>query len=161
MNPARDLLNFVDEHKEEMKDNTYKNIVDKLKNINDNFDNNDRFKCEVTFNIQKPVFDREDPDDVSIDVVDGRKTFNIYLNQDEYDIIYNKIDQVFQIYTFNDEQVSQHRGINLIQQLLDQFSDRFCRERFIFKCRQHNGQVDFVIEYHINASVVRIKKSGL
>ena len=161
MNPARDLLNYVDEHKEEMKDDTYKNIVDKLKNINDNFNNNHRFKCELTFNIQKPSFDRDDPDDILLNVLNQHKTFNIFLNQQEYDIVYYKINQVYHIHTFNQEQLSQHRGINLIQQLLNQFSDRFCRERFVFRCSQHNSKIDLEIEYHINASVVRIIKSDL
>ena len=34
MNPAHDLLNYIDEHKTEMKDDTYKNIVEKISKIN-------------------------------------------------------------------------------------------------------------------------------
>ena len=80
-NPARDLLNYVDEHKEEMKDDTYKGIVDKLVPINKEFEKTSKSKYKVFFLISD--IRRMENDDGRAEIYLKKEHINIFLTDIE------------------------------------------------------------------------------
>ena len=79
--PARDLLNFVDEHKTEMKDNTYKGIVDKIAPINKVIEENKKSKYKMFVLIT--IFYQNDDDPTLHEAAYTSKSVDIFLSDKE------------------------------------------------------------------------------
>jgi hypothetical protein len=46
-NPVDDLLTYIDEHKQDLKDNVYKNLLEKLAPLNDRFVKRDKYLVKI------------------------------------------------------------------------------------------------------------------
>ena len=90
-NPARDLLNYVDDHKEEMKDDTYKGIVDRLAPINKIVECKNKCRYKVFFLVTNI---RCDPDDDSLCKADyDNRNIEVYLSTPEVKFINKRLDE--------------------------------------------------------------------
>ena len=90
-NPARDLLNYVDDHKEEMKDDTYKGIVDRLAPINKVVEEKTKSKYNVYFIVCS--FDADDDDDAIAEIRNDNRQVEIFLSQADAKMINKKLDE--------------------------------------------------------------------
>ena len=99
-NPAHHLLDYVDEHKTEMKDDTYIGIVDRLKPINDKLEtDNTRTLYKVFFLVSGF---RKDEHDASVcEIYTHSKEVEIFLSQQEVDIINNQLNNYGCIHQFH------------------------------------------------------------
>ena len=86
-NPARDLLNYVDEHKTEMKDDTYKGIVDRLAPIHKTYN-------DIKTSLYRAIYmvsDLDDTDEDGGDVCMLKREFKVYLTETEVNLINEKL----------------------------------------------------------------------
>ena len=90
-NPARDLLNFVDEHKTEMKDNTYIGIVEKIAPINKMIEENKKSKYRLFLIVTK--FKRGDCEDCIHEADYDNKRVNVFLSDSEASYINEQLDE--------------------------------------------------------------------
>ena len=90
-NSARQLLNFIDEHKTEMKDDTYKGIVDRLLPINKELEDNKKTKYKIFYNVNSI---QRDPDDVCLtDIVQVSHSVDIFLSKTDVEYLNEKLDE--------------------------------------------------------------------
>ena len=120
-NPARDLLNYVDDHKTEMKDDTYKGIVDRLAPINKALDDTKRSLYKAIFLISE-FDDTDDGGELSM----SRKEFKVYLSDEEVNLINKRLETVGVIicvqHHFN---VKKYQGIHYISEFRDSLIKEF------------------------------------
>ena len=113
-NPARDLLNYVDDHKTEMKDDTYKGIVDRLAPINKSFEDQHATLYKARFLIS----DLDDTDDGGEVSIIGRE-FKVYLTEDEAKQVNQKLELIGFIRFFFHFNLKKHKGIHSLSELRD------------------------------------------
>ena len=92
-NAARDLLNFVDEHKEEMKDNTYKGIVDRLAPINKFCNEKLRTKYHAWFLVSSFSFEMDGDDPIG-NTTQRTKCVDVFLTEKEARHINKRLDDI-------------------------------------------------------------------
>ena len=126
MNEARNLLNFIDEHKTELKDNTYKNIVDMISNINKQFEeqkSRELYTC--VFLLTKSHFSKDD-DETNTFFIDNTVedfTVDFYLTEEEYNIVKTRLDNhnyMCNLWQWDDD----YPGLGLIQQTISNYNKK-------------------------------------
>ena len=158
MNEARDLLNFVDEHKEEMKDDTYKTIVDKLKPIHDKLKDTQMIKCEITYAIEEPHFQKDDKNKAELHVSTESKVIQAFLTEEEYNIVEDNLaEELHRLYMFPYKARQEYAGIKHLQNIKDVLTKTYQIESFEIHVNKKET-IDFEIEYHTTACIVNIKK---
>lgn len=88
-NPAHNLLNYIDDHKIEMKDDTYKGIVDRLAPINKQLQENQKTKYKVYFvvcSIEKGE------DECMCEIITNTHVVEVYLSQADVENINERLD---------------------------------------------------------------------
>ena len=112
-NPARDLLNYVDEHKEEMKDDTYKGIVDKLVPINKEFEKTSRSKYKVFYLIS----DIHPSTKNEAVIRQKTQTVEVYLSETEAKKINNRMDEYGCIRYLHNHDIEDYEGLHTMQNI--------------------------------------------
>ena len=158
-NSARQLLNYVDEHKQEMKDDTYKGIVDRLAPINNELENNKKTKYDVFFMFTNI---RREPHDETMCIADYTiRKVQVFLSKTDVDFINNELNtngQVTQICA-KDERSSQ--GLHTLETTRRLFCRSF--ETITIRCdiSDDNDEIEWKdIEYMYSnyVAITRIKK---
>ena len=114
-NPARDLLNFVDDHKTEMKDDTYKGIVDKITPINKICEEKNKSRYKVIFQVIFPIYEDDDTHELEMNI--EQKEFFLHLSTQEVKIINKWLDDFGTICRFHPFDVETYQGINVLDQI--------------------------------------------
>ena len=158
-NPARDLLNYVDEHKTEMKDDTYKGIVDRLTPINKALDNIKRSQYKAIF--MTTTFD-DNEDGGEIDTM--RKEFKVYLSEDEAKQVNKKLDEWGAIHHFfHNFDLSKHQGIHYLSEFRNSLIMHHNKVILNIDTRPYDEDAENSFKklpyfYSKNASLVRLVK---
>ena len=154
-NPARDLLNFVDEHKTEMKEGIYKGIVDMLVPINKEIEKRSKYK--MFFLITDII--QCDGDESIHEATYSNKRIDIFLSDSEADYNNKQLDQygnINQIW-FNDHPKTQ--GLEIAETIRSIFVELFADTKV--HCRVGDGDDDWKdgeIIYGNKVVITRIKK---
>ena len=152
-NPVRDLLNFVDEHKTEMKDDTYKGIVDMLVPIHKQIDK--RSKYQMFILVTDIV--RCDGDKCVHEATLRNKCVDVLLSDSEADYINKQLDQygnINQIWFHNHPKT---QGLEIVETIRSLFLETY--NEVIVNCRlDEDDWQDGTIIYDNEVVITRIKK---
>ena len=162
MNAARDLLNYVDEHKEEMKDETYKNIVEKLTPINDELKAKQPLqKYVITFMITSVGIANKTRNIIETHPEMKVKNIEFQLTHDEYLDIYNTLERGS--YIANLCQLKENRpnieSIENVRILLEEDRREFDLEYYIDPFFVNN--MDFLTESNVERIKDRIREEEI
>ena len=122
-NPARDLLNFVDEHKTEMKDNTYKCIVDKIAPINKMIEENTKSKYKIFILVTDFCQDEDDP--TLHEATYANKCVDIFLSDKEAEHINKELDQYGNINRIWSHECKESQGLQMAETIRSIFVNAF------------------------------------
>ena len=147
-NPARNLLNYIDEHKEEMKDNTYIGIVERIVPINKICEEKPNVDCKLFFLVVTPTFDIdeniESKNDIDVDVVCDVKTFECCLHKD----LYKKITTVLSTIGIMKNVFAETSDMKMLTSVFSLLQKHF----------EHKCMEDMDIIWHNNVSLIRCEK---
>ena len=163
-NPAHDLLDYVDEHKTEMKDDTYKGIVDRLKPINDKLEtNNTRTLYKVFFLVSG--FRRDEHDKSVCEIYTHNKQVEIFLSQEEANIINTDLNNYGCIHQFHmsPDELKLKQGLHAVETFRQVFTKQWevCEVEVDvnYNTDAASDYTDGALLYNNNAVITRIKKA--
>ena len=158
-NSARDLLNYVDEHKQEMKEGIYKEIVDRLVPINKELEQNKKTKYEVFFlvtYIHRNVHDKD-----RCEATYHMKSTEAFLSKTDVDFLNKRLDQGGVIVHFWRDDIKKSQGLQMLETLRQIFLKGF--ETVVLSCdltpdNDESEMKDAEILYSNEVVITRIKK---
>ena len=158
-NSARDLLNYVDDHKQEMKEGVYKSIVDKLVPINKELEQNKKTKYNVFFLVTEI---RRDINDESLCEADYKIKFvELYLSKTDVDFINNHLDKYGQLNQIWENDYKDSQGLQTVETVRRIFCKSFETTTISCDISDDNDEIewkDTKIIYSNNVVITRIKK---
>ena len=157
-NPAHDLLNYVDEHKTEMKDDTYKGIVDRLAPINKVITDKQRSLYRAIFIIS----DFEDTDDGG-ELSMSRKEFKVLLTETEVGLLNERLRDFGYINSFEHIfKLRDYQGIYYLSQFRNSLMKSFNKAIIDIDTNTDSSREPVYKKlpyfYSNNASLVRLVK---
>ena len=126
INPARDILNYIDEHKHELKDNVYKTILDKLTPIHKEFKEKRKTKYEVYFLISSIHSNNNDDDiDEITEITHRMKSVQVFLSDVEVEILNKQLNKFGAIHWWDKDDIKKYNGLHTLHQFKQIFTKHF------------------------------------
>ena len=152
-NPARDLLNFVDEHKTEMKEGIYKGIVDMLVPIHKQMDVKSKYKI---FSLVHNFYQDEN-DPTLHEASYTSKCIDVFLSDKDAEYINKELDDCRSISPIWSHEYKDSQGLQMTETIRSIFVDAFNNTKATIRLDDDDLKNGEII-YSNRAAITRIKK---